>query len=377
MFRPYIIVFSALLIANSSNIAAQSWEEEQHDISTSLGLNQSDNLYNSLDQKESAEYLFAGFDYDWLGLYEGFGVNLPFSVRSRYYQQQSQLNGQDYELSPALKLFLADAVDLTLNSHLSSQQLIAGNGAAEFVDRTKGALTAEQKSLFAVLQLGRAPDKQHLQLQIGHEINQQHLQHQLLTELSSNVVRAEYAHRITENSALLLHSEYREEQQGFDDSRLRKIAGGWSGQWVGRQQFSLLAGYFNRINGQDEQTGLFWQLNNRWQLTQSWQLALSSSRLSVLSYASNSVSQLDTLHAISVEYAYSSAHQIGLTLAQRHSQLDTVELKRSRLEAGLHWLWQLNDRLQSRLQLQQARQQDQAESSHQRHELFWQLSWSW
>lgn len=386
MFRPYIFALSALFLGVSSELAASDWTKAKNEFKTTLGVNQTNNLFNTADTTVSAQHLQLGLQYDWLSLYEGFGVYLPAKITSRHYREQSELNDQDYLIAPELKLFLAEAADLTFESRFQRQQLIAGTGSAEFLDPTlQSAARSDQKRFALALQLGRQPDRQNLALRLGTERSRLRSDvpaaaaqlDPLLNQLDSDFLQLDYGHRISENTSILANAQIRKEQQLQTDTDLQQVGGGFLQQWSGSQQLRVLGGYFQRDSLGIKNSGTFWQVENLWQLSDAWQLLLSSHRLSVLSYASNSISQLDTTYQAQLSYVFSDPHRFTLLAGRRLSRLDEQQLQRKRLEFSFGWDWQLAQDWQSQLSLAHFRQEDSTDPTRNRNEIFWQLSWLW
>jgi len=386
MFRPYIFALSALFLGVSSELAASDWTKAKNEFRTAIGVNQTNNLFNTADSTASAQHLQLGLQYDWLSLYEGFGLYLPAKITSRHYREHSALNDQDYQFAPALKLFLAEAVDVTVESQFQRQQLLAGIGSAEFLDSaTLPAVRDDLKRFALALQLGRQPDRQNLALRLGTARNrlQSHIHsaavqdNPLINQLDSDFLQLDYGHRFSENTSMLLNAELRKEQQLQVDTDLQQIGAGFIQQWSGSQQLRVLGGYFQRDSQGVKNSGSFWQVDNMWQLSDSWQLLLSSHRLSVLSYATNSVTQLDTTYQAQLSYLFSEPHRFKLGAGHRASRLDEQLLYRKRLEFTVGWDWNLTQYWQSQLSLMHFRQDDSTEATYNRNEIFWQLSWLW
>jgi hypothetical protein len=386
MFRPYIFALSTLFFGVCSDTAASDWTKEKSDFQTFVSVNQTNNLYNNADATESAQYISMGLQYDWLSLYEGFGLYLPIKITSRHYREYSKLNGQDYLIAPELKLFLAEAADLTFETRFQRQKLIEGIGSAEFLDSaSQSPVRNEQKRFVLALQLGRQPDRQNLSLRVGTARNllqsdvtpifQQ--DNRLINQLDSDFLQLDYGHKISENTSILANAEMRKEQQLLVDTDLQQVGAGFLQQWSGSQQLRVLGGYFRRDSQNIKNSGTFWQIENLWQLSDSWQLLLSSHRLSVLSYATNSVSQLDTTYQAQLNYQFNDQHLIKLQAGRRASRLEEQLLYRKRLEFTLGWDWQLTQDWQSQLSLANFRQKDSVDQTRNRNEIFWQLSWLW
>ena len=133
----------------------------------------------------------------------------------------------------------------------------------------------------------------------------------------------------------------RKEQQLLVDTDIQQVGAGFLQQWRATQQLRVLVGYFQRDSLVGKKTGSFWQVENLWQLSDAWQLRLNSHRLSVLSYATNSISQLDTTYQAKLSYAISDPHLLSLQIGRRSSRLDEQLLQRRRLEFSFGWDWQL------------------------------------
>lgn len=377
MFRQYLFVFSMFFLMCGSKVAASEWDQAKHDIRTSFAVVHNSNLYNQADGPLTDQSTTAAIQYNWLGLFEGYGVALPATVKSSHFLEYSALNATDYQVAPALKVFLADAADVTIQTNLQRELLVAGSGNAEFLSPEQQSLIAEQKLLQLSVQLGLEPDKQNLALHLGRELNDQHSQGQVLNALEANFIKADYGHRLNENTRLLLSSELRHEQQWQTKSDLQQIGAGWSSRWGGSQLIKFVVGQFWRDTATERSNGSFWHAENLWQLSQQWQLQLQSSRNSVLSYANDSVSQLDTLYGATLGFQWNDAHRFALITGRRLSVLDQQLLERRRLELALDWQWQLSREWQQQLRLQRASQRDNNAAQKVRTELFWQVSWLW
>lgn len=386
MFRPYIFALSTFFLGTSSALAATDWTKAKNEFRTAVGVNQTNNLNNTADAQDSAQHLQLGLQYDWLSLHEGFGLYLPAKITSRHYREYSEFNDQDYLVAPSLKLFLAEAADVTFESQLQRQQLFAGIGSAEFLDPiTQKTARSEQQRFAIALQLGRQPDRQNLSLRLGTERNrlksqqtiEAHPQNQLINQLDADFVQLDYGHRISESTSILANAEIRQEQQLAVDTDLQQVGAGFLQQWAGAQQLRVIVGYFQRDNLGNKNTGTYWQAENLWQLSDAWQLTLSSYRLSVLSYATSSVSQRDTTYQLQLNYLFSQPHLLTLQLGQRASRLDAQLLDRKRQELSLGWDWQINQYWLSQFNVAHFKQEDNTERNRNRHEIFWQLSWLW
>lgn len=381
MFRCYLFVFSTLFLSFHSSAATSDWERAKHELRTSVQFVHNSNLYFQQSAQVADQKAAASLHYDWLGLFEGYAVALPASVTSGRYADHSVLNSTDHRLAPALKFFLSDAIDFTVQTQWQRELFRAGFGQAEFLEPAQQSLTDEHKLLQFSLQLGQAPDKQQLTLSAGRDLRQQQigqqLQSSLFTAQQGNFVSANYGHQLNENTSLLVQAELRREQQGVVPSELYQLGVGWSNRYAGSQQFQLIAGQFRRDTAEQTLSGSYWQANNLWQITRQWQLTLSTSRKSVLSYATSSISQLETRAEASLGYQWNDIHQTALTTSHSKVKLDEQLIQKKRFELTFSWQWQLGNNWQQQLQLQGARLQQQAELDRTATELFWQVSRLW
>lgn len=396
MFRQYLFVFSTFFLSIHSRAATSDWEQAKQELHTALQFVHNSNLYFQPSAEVTDQKLAVAVQYQWLELFEGYAVAVPLSISSGHYADQSGLNSTDHRLAPALKLFLSDAVDFTVQSQWQRELSRAGFGKAEFLDPALQSLTDEQKLLAFSLQLGRSPDKQQLTLSAGRDLRQQTIEQQpqsqqllaaahralfsaeeLFTSQQGNFVSANYGHRLNENTSLLAQAEIRREQQGAVPSELYQLGAGWSTHYAGSQQFQLVAGQFRRDTAGQQSNGYYWQANNLWQISRQWQLDLVTSRNSVLSYATASVSQLETRTGVTLGYQLNDAHHIGLSSSHNKVRLDEQQLQKTRLELALCWQWQLGSNWQQQLQLQGTRVAQAAVPDKSASELFWQVSRLW
>ncbi|WP_031568390.1 hypothetical protein [Rheinheimera texasensis] len=380
MNRSYLTGFIPLFIVTSAQISAADWEQAHHEVSTVAGVQSSNNLFNTAVQQLQDQHLYAGLNWDWLGLFEGFGVQWPLQVRRRQYLDQTNLNATLYQLQPELRLFLTPQTDLALQATLNKQQFLAGDDAAEFLSPEAGALDETQQGMQAALSFGRAPDTQNLQVKLATEQRRQKVQDHLYSQLDSDLAELNYSHKWNENVALVLDIARRQEQQNQRDSDVNQYGAGIAVQWTGQQYFRLTGGRFVRsFAGQqlDDATGSYWQLNNLWQLDSRWQLELQSGRRSVLSYASQSISQLDTEHLAAVRWQYDQSHQFAAQVNRLVSRLDQSNYRRTRDAIGASWQWQWAQQWRSVLQVSQVQQSREQQPDRNRLEVAAEVSWAW
>lgn len=380
MNRSYLTGFIPLFIVTSAQISAADWEQAHHDVSTVAGVHSSNNLFNTTAQQTQDQRLYAGLNWDWLGLFEGFGVQLPLQVQRQHYLDQTELNTTLYQLKPELRLFLTPQTDLSLQATLNKQQFLAGDAAAEFLNHDAGALDETQQGFQTAVSFGRAPDTQNLQIKLATEQRRQKVRDQLFSQLVSDMAAVNYSHKLNENVALVLDIARRQEQQNQRDSDLNQYGAGVAVQWTGQQYFRLTAGRFVRsFAGQqlEDSAGSYWQLNNLWQLDGRWQLELQSGRRSVLSYASQSISQLDTEHLAAMHWQYDQSHQFSASLSRLVSRLDQSSYRRTRDAFSASWQWQWAQQWRSLLQVSQVQQSREQQTDRERLELSAEVSWAW
>lgn len=380
MNRSYLTGFIPLFIVTSAQISAADWEQAHNEVSTVAGVQNSNNLFNTAAQHTQDQRLYAGLNWDWLGLFEGYGIRLPLAIQRQHYLDQSELDATLYQLQPELRLFLTPQTDLSVQATLNKQHFLAGDAAAEFLSPEAGALNETQHGIQTALSFGRAPDTQNLQVIIATDQRRQKVQDQLYSQLDSDSAAINYSHKLNENVALVLDATRRQEQQNQRDSDLNQYGAGIAVQWTGQQYFRLTGGRFVRsFAGQqlDDATGSYWQLNNLWQLDSRWQLELQSGRRSVLSYASQSISQLDTEHLAAMRWQYDQAHQFAAQLSRLVSRLDQNNYRRTRDAISASWQWQWAQQWRSLLQVSQVQQSREQHPDRNRLEVTAQVSWAW
>ncbi len=380
MNRSYLTGFIPLFIVTSAQISAADWEQAHHEVSTVAGVQSNNNLFNTTAQQIQDQRLYAGLNWDWLGLFEGYGLRWPLQVQRQHYLDQTGLDATLYQLQPELRLFLTPQTDLSLQARLNKQQFLAGDAAAEFLSPDVGALNETQQGLQAALSFGRAPDTQNLQVKVATEQRRQKVRDQLFSQQDSDSAAINYSHKLNENMALVLDVARHQEQQNQRDSDLNQYGAGVAVQWTGQQYFRLTGGRFVRsFAGQslEDATGSYWQLNNLWQLDSRWQLELQSGRRSVLSYASQSISQLDTEHLAAMRWQYDQSHQFAAHVSRLVSRLDQSNYRRTRDAISASWQWQWAQQWRSMLQVSQVQQSREQQPDRDRLELTAEVSWAW
>lgn len=380
MNRSYLVGFLPLLCITSTQLNAADWEKAHNHLSTFFGVQNNDNLFNTSQQMVSDQRLNAGLQWDWLGLFEGFGVQWPLSVERMYYLDTDDLDNTAYKLQPELRLFLSQQTDLAIKANLTKQQYLAGDGAAEFLSQTDRALTETQQGVQSTVSFGRAPDIQNIQLTLGTELRRQSVQDQSISRLDSDFATLNYSHKFNENIAFVFDASRRQEQQNLLASDINLYGAGISVKWTGQQFFRLTAGRFDRqfaLEQLDETSGSYWQLNNLWQLDARWQLELQSGRRSVLSYSAQSISQLDTEHSARLGWQFDQSHQFSAFVSQLTSRLDQTNYRRTRNAVGASWQWQWAQQWQSMLNLSKVEQTFAQNPDRDRLEVAAQVSWTW
>ncbi len=304
-----------------------------------------DNLFNSVE-KTGSTVISSRFAYDWLGLYEGFGLHTPVRVDHNTFSGQSQLNATSYGVSPALQFFVTPSFEVGVHSVLSRDYLLAGDDNAEF------ALSNEQSEVRnqlvgVTMQIGHAPDLQNVTLDIYRQKQQRYQLELQQNEQLSRVAQLEYGVLFSENGRFLLSAGYRNEQVQSIDSQLVELGAGMSYRWTGAQEFKAIIGKFRRSqDDQSEQTGQFWQAANSWQFTSEWNLTAASSRHSLLSYALQTVSQLETQHELTLQYQPWQQHRFALSVQQRRIALEQQARERDTTQWRADWQWRLSDEWQ-------------------------------
>jgi hypothetical protein len=380
MNRSYLVGFIPLFFVNSAHANSADWEKSRNDVGTFFGIQTNDNLFNTSVQQQNDQRLSAGIRWDWLGLFEGFGVQWPLHVERRQYLDTADLDATLYQLQPELRFFLTPQTDLALKATLNKHQFLAGDGTAEFLAPADRALIETEQGVQSTISFGRAPDTQNLQVTLGTEQRRQKVRDLQLSQLDGDFAEVNYSHKLNENVALVLDVARRQEQQNQRRSDLNQYGAGVAVQWTGQQFFRLTGGRFVRnFAGQqlDDAAGSYWQLNNLWQLDARWQLQLQSGRRSVLSYAAQSISQLDTEHSASLSWQFDQSHQFSAVANQLTSRLDQSSYRRTRSALGASWQWQWAQQWRSVLQLSQVRQTLAQSPDRNRLELAAEVSWTW
>lgn len=380
MNRSYLARFVPLFIVTSTPAIAADWDKAHNNVVAFFGMQSNNNVFNTAEQRQADVRQTAGVGWDWLGLFEGYGVQLPVQVSRQNYRDTADLAETLYKLQPQMRFFLSAQTDLAIQATLEKDQILAGDGAAEFLQSTDKAFLAEHSGLEATVQFGRAPDTQNLRLTVGTDQRQQRIRDKIYSELDSDSAQGQYSHKLNENIALIVDVASKQENQNRIDSSLLQYGAGISVQWTGQQFFRLTGGRYDRRYPStvlSSVSGSFWQLDNLWQFDERWQLQVQSGRSSVLSYATTSISQLDTHHLLSLRWQYDQSHQFGAEISRLISNLDQDKYYRTRSAVGANWRWQWAQQWHSVLQLSQVRQSQHLQADRNRLELAAEVTWSW
>lgn len=342
MKMSYFRSFSPLLVVFSTQALADNWEQARNNGQAIVALQSIDNLFNSV-QKNSAKKSTVGTSYDWLHLYEGFGLHLPVTFQHHQYSGQPKFDYQQWQIQPAARLFLSSAADFTLYSDWSRDASLSGEEQAEFIDDGQ-QVHWRKHSVGGTLQLGHAPETQNLTLDIGTSRLTQLVNDERINEHNSNKAHVEYSIRFSENARALLSGEYRDEEIRSIQSQLTEVGAGLLYRWSGNQQFKLVVGTYRRSSEYtQQQNGQFWQVSNDWQLSQQWQLGLSTSRHSVLAQQNKAISQLQTQHQLQLGYQPWQQHQFQFMVSQKTLELEQLQRRRQSLQWQAAWRWHITD----------------------------------
>lgn len=368
----------SLLLPLAANAAA-NWEQSQNQLVLATHLHSNSNIFNTAQGQTSARAAELAIQWDWLQLYEGYGVALPLNVSRRNYQTPVADDITLYDAAPELRFFLSEMTDLSLSAQASRKQFLRGDEDAEFLDNDEPTLQVDSQRLEAGIQIGRAPDVQNLLLNLSRSSKEQQSYRRDLQAFDSDAAELRYSHKLNENVAVVLDYALRQEEQNHQATDLSQLGAGLALAWTGNQQLQLVAGRFNRkfADQFERATGNYWQLLNNWQLNQQWQLEISSGRQSVLSAALNSVSQLDTRHQVQLQWKPLQQHQFSIGLQRLRSVLDQGDYQRTRSLIALGWLWQPAQQWQLTLNAERVVQSRARQLDRNRHELDLGVRWLW
>lgn len=342
MKMSYFQRVSPLLLVISTGAIGQDWDKARNNGQVDIAATQIDNLLYTAD-KTSTTNSSVGVGYDWLGLYEGFGVAMPVSVERNQFSGHSELDHTSYSAAPAVRLFVAPAVDVTLYGSKQHSYAMVGDEQAEFVEHA-AQTEFRHHSTGVEVQFGHAPDTQNLTLNIQRQRRHQYLQSQLSNDQQSTGVSAEYSVLVSENSRLLLSSNYQDEQVQRIDTQLKEFGTGMLFRWSGAQQLKLVAGRFVRsTDNANDISGTFWQAANDWQFNEQWALTVSTSRHSELTHAAQSSTQLTTDYAMQLSYRPWQQHAIAVAVVQRKLALEQLHRNRQTMQWNASWRWQATE----------------------------------
>lgn len=328
----------ALVLIVPAKLSATQWHQSKNDLSVSLATQFSDNLYYQDSNPESSLSSALEMDYDRVALFEGFAIQVPFQLRKKTYFSESSLNHFYYKFTPALNIFLSEQSDLTFKANAQQAQKIKGEKNAEFLPEIADYVEEKDHSAALNLRLGRAPEKQYLNLEIATNHYQQEFEGLALSKTDSNIVSARYGHKISEDSYALADGTYKDEKRNDLTSSLVELGFGLYTRLGGSNQFNIVVGYFER-SGDASSDGYYWMLSDKWRLSEDVELSLLSEQHSEISLSQQSLTQLTTENDISLRYQLNSEHYLNLSLSQINQNFDQSNDYHKRLVAAFDWQW--------------------------------------
>lgn len=379
MKMSYLSCYVTLSLLLPLAVSAADWEQSQNQLALASQLHSNSNLFNTSTQQVSARSAELGVHWDWLKLYEGYGVALPLSVSRRSYQSSLAEDVTLYDVAPELRFFLNEMTDVSVSTQASRQQFLRGDEDAEFLADDEPTLQVDSQRAQVGVQIGRAPDIQNLRVSLSRHTQDRQSYRRDLQALDSDSAELRYSHKVNENVAVVLDYALRQEEHNNRATDLNQLGAGVSLAWTGNQQLQLIAGRFNRkfADLSERATGNYWQLQNNWQLNQQWQLQISSGRQSVLSAALTSVSQLDTHHQLQLQWEPWQQHQLTMGFKRLRSALDQGDYLRTRSLIAFGWLWQPAQQWQLTFNAERVVQSREQQADRQRQELNLGIRWLW
>lgn len=319
-------------------VKANDWHQSKNDVAVSVATKVTDNLYYQESNPQSSFSSVLQLGYDRVALFEGFGIHIPLELTQKNYFSESSLNHFDYKFTPALNIFLSEQSDITFKANAYQVQKIKGEENAEFLPEFADYVDEQAHSAALNLGLGRAPEKQYLNIEIATKQYQQAFEDLTLSQTESKVMSARYGHKISEDSYALADGTYKDEQRDDLSSSLVELGFGLYTRLGGSHQFNIVVGYFERT-GDTASDGYYWLLSDKWRLSDELELTFLSEQHSEVSLSQQSLTQLTTENDISLQYQLSNAHYIRLSLAQIDQTFDQSDGFHKRQVASFDWQW--------------------------------------
>ena len=347
MRMSYFLGVSTLVSFVSVPAIAQQWEQARSEGHATFSYQAIDNLYLSAAPTLSTHAWHAGVHYDWMDLFEGYALALPVSFERQQFNAESSLNHSDWQVSPAAHLFLDEALELTVRSTLAERSALPGAEANGFYQAEQRLVTRRDRNFELELQIGRAPERHHLQILAGQDHQRQSAENMPQLQIESRKAGLEYALRWNEQSQLLASYQVQWQQRNDVKSDLQEFGFGVASRWGQRQTFKLLAGLSRRDQqGANDQQGHFWHLTNETELSDDWRFDLTSSRHSVISSSASALTQLQTAYAAGVRYRLTDDHQLSVAYQNTLMTLEGQQQQRRFQNWQLAWDWRYSTQWQ-------------------------------
>jgi hypothetical protein len=340
-----------LLLLSSFVQANVVWDKEINEFKTSFSIEHTNNLYNQTSNQVSDSAGRLSANYKLLKLFEGFGVSLPISLSQKSYLEQSQLNAVSYSVAPNIHFFLTEQTSADLIFNKSKNETLSGQEGAEFVETTASLITLNNDLAKVDLNIGRDHKSQFLNISLSINQSEQGSNGLRLSQNETRAVSATYGHQITEDTHLLANVKLNQGKRSDKQTDLQELGAGFKTQVGGSHKLNFIAGIFKR-NGDSSSEGHYWVVTDNWIISEQNQIDISTSQDSKISFANDTLTQLNTDYQLNWLHQLSKTHLLSLVLQKQKKEFEQTFREYNKDLVSLSWSWRVITGMQLKSNLQ-------------------------
>jgi len=327
-----------LLLLSSLVQANVVWDKEINEFKTSYSIEHTNNLFNQTSNQitDSAGRLSA--NYKLLKLFEGFAVSLPISLSQKSYLEQSQLNAIDYSITPDIHVFISDQTSIDLILNKSKNETLSGQEGAEFVDPSHSLITLNNESAKFNLNFGRDHKSRFIDLSFGFNKSEQKSKETKLSNNDTLTVISTYGHQVNEDTYILVNAKMSQSKRANDKTDLQEFGLGFLTSLGGSHKLNVVAGMFKRKKDASSD-GKFWRASDTWLISEQNEMNISTSQNSEISFANDTLTQLNTEYKVNWSHKLSKNHLLNLILQRKKQKFEQIFREYNKDLVSISWAW--------------------------------------
>ncbi|PAJ76365.1 hypothetical protein CJF42_00235 [Pseudoalteromonas sp. NBT06-2] len=328
----WILLLSSLVQANVV------WDKEINEFKTSYSIEHTDNLYNQTTNQITDSLGRMSANYHILKLFEGFAVSLPITLIQESYLEQSQLNSIDYSITPNIHFFISDETSVDFILKKSKNETFSGQEGAEFVEPDNSLITLNNELAQFNLNFGRDHKNRFIDLSFAFTNNSQKFKESELSKNDTLMISSTYGHRVSEDTYFLVNAKMSQGNRAGNKTDLQEFGLGFSNNLGGSHKLNVIAGIYKR-KGDEISDGNFWRASDTWLISEQNQVSISTSQSSQISFANETLTQLNTEYQINWSHKLSKNQLLNLILKRKKQKFEQKFREYNKDLVSLSWTW--------------------------------------